>query len=89
MVVIVVVFNKDTLAPFLLYSQPIPFNEQITLYPITMKNIMEFQMYSRSITFRKDSRFGIKEIIKMTYLDFLFYAMLHPELSELVEDTPD
>lgn len=83
------VFNKDTLAPFLLYSQPIPFNEQITLYPITMKNIMEFQMYSRSITFRKDSRFGIKEIIKMTYLDFLFYAMLHPELSELVEDTPD
>lgn len=83
------IYNKDTLSPFLLYSKPIPFNEKITLYPISMEYVMEFQMYSRAITFRKDSRIGNKQIIKMTYLDFLFYAMLHPELSELVEDTPD
>lgn len=83
------VYNKDTLSPFLLYSKPIQYNEKITLYPVTMEYVVEFQMYSRAITFRKDSRFGEKKIIKMTYLDFLFYAMTNPELSLLVEDTPD
>lgn len=88
-VVIDVTYNKDTLASYLMYSKPIPFNENITLYPITMDHILEFQKYSRALTFRKDSRFGVKQIIKMTYLEFLFYVAMNPEVNTLFEDTPD
>lgn len=89
MVVMSVVYNKDTLASYLMYSKPIQFNEAITLYPITMDHVLEFQRYSRSLTFRKDSRFGVKEIIKMTYLEFLFYTAMNPDVNDLFEDTPD
>lgn len=89
MAVILVTYDKNTLAQFLLFSDPIPYNEKITLYPVTMEHVLDFQMYSRAITFRKDSRIGSKEIIKMTYLDFLVYAMYHPELAEIIQDTPD
>ena len=86
MAVILVTYDKNTLAHFLLFSDPIKYNDKITLYPVTMEHILDFQMYSRAITFRKDSRIGNKEIIKMTYLDFLVYAMYHPELAEMVQD---
>lgn len=89
MVVIDVTYTKETLSSYLMYSSPIVFKEKITLYPVTMEHVVEFQGLSKSITFRKDSRIGDKQIMKMTYLEFLFYAATHPELDMLFEDTPD
>jgi len=74
--------NKDTLLPFLIYNDPIKYNEHITLYPVTMKDIMSFQMLSQSITVRKNSTFHEKKIIKMTYLDFLLYCLGNEELEQ-------
>lgn len=88
MVVITVKFNKETLYPVLLYSQPYKYNDSITLFPVQMKQIIEFQVYSQSITVRKDSRFSNKDIIKMTYLDFLSYAASHMEFG-LYYDFPN
>lgn len=88
-VVIDVTYNKDTLATYLMYSKPIQFNEKITLFPVSMENILEFNIWSRAIKFRKDSRIGIKEVLRMTYFEFLVYATNHPELDLMFEDTPD
>lgn len=66
--------DKDLLYPYLLFSQPIKYNESITLYPVLMKDVLEFNVLSESITVRKDSRFSDKTVIKMTYLEFLWYA---------------
>lgn len=72
--------NKNTLYPLLLYNQPVKYSEFITLYPVTMKDILSFQILSKSITVRKNSTFNEKTIIKMTYLDFLLYALGNEEL---------
>lgn len=82
MAVINVNINKDTLLPFLIYNKPIKYSEHITLYPITMKDYISFQVFSQSITIRKNSTFHDKRIIKMTYLDFLFYCLNHKELEK-------
>lgn len=76
------VYNKDTLFPYLLYNDPVPYNENITLYPVTMKDVVLFQMLSPSLTVRKNSTFHDKKIIKMTYLDFLIYCIENRELEE-------
>lgn len=77
--------DKDILAPYLIYSQPIPYNESITLSPVRMKDILDFNLYSQSITVRKNSRFGEKNIIKMTYLEFLVYAATHQDFCDRYE----
>ena len=74
--------NKEILLPFLIYNKPFPYSETITLYPVTMKDILLFQTLSQSITIRKDSIFHNKKIIKMPYLDFLIYAFGNKELEE-------
>lgn len=81
-VVILVYFNKDTLLPFLIYNSPFKYSENIILYPVTMKDIITFQMLTPSITIRKDSMFHEKKIIKMTYLDFLIYCLGNEELEK-------
>lgn len=81
-VVILVEFNKDTLLPFLIYNSPFKYSENIILYPVTMKDIITFQMLTPSIIIRKDSMFHDKKIIKMTYLDFLFYCLGNEELEK-------
>lgn len=73
--------NKDTLYPFLLYNYPIPLGNTL-LYPVKMKDILNFQTLSSSITVRKNSVFSDKNILKMTYLDFLFYCNKNFELAE-------
>lgn len=75
-------FNKDTLLPFLIYNDPIKYNEHIILYPVTMKDIISFKMFSKSIIVRKNSTFHEKKIIKMTYLDFLLYSLGNQELEQ-------
>lgn len=76
----IVIITKDTLYPYLIYDEPVKYNSQITLYPVSMKDYLLFQVYSKSITVRKDSWFPVKEVIKMDYLSFLVYANKHPEL---------
>lgn len=72
--------TKESLLPFLIYNKPFPYNEHILLYPITMNDIISFQFLSKSISVRKNSIFHEKKIIKMNYLDFLFYCFNNNEL---------
>lgn len=74
--------NKDTLFPFLIYNKPFEYSKNITLYPVTMNDILLFQSLSKSITLRKNSIFHEKKIIKMTYLDFLLYCIDQKDLEE-------
>ena len=74
--------NKDTLLQYLLYNKPFKYSDQITLYPVTMNDVLLFQILSKSITVRKNSIFHEKKIIKMTYLDFLFYSFNNKDLEE-------
>lgn len=74
--------TKELLLPFLIYNKPIKYDEHITLYPVTMNDIVSFQEFSQSIIVRKNSTFHDKKIIKMTYLDFLLYCLGNKELEE-------
>ncbi len=75
-----VTISKDTLFPLLIYNKPVQYSEHITLSPVTMKDVVPFQTLSNSITLRKNSMFHEKKIIKMTYLDFLYYCFGNEEL---------
>ena len=61
--------SKDTLLSYLIYNDPFQYNEHITLYPITMKDVILFQSLTCSITVRKNSIFHSKKIIKMALAD--------------------
>lgn len=74
--------NKENLLPFIIYDNEIKYNEHITLYPVTMNDILTFQLLSQAITVRKNSTFHEKTIIKMTYLDFLLYCLGNEELEK-------
>lgn len=74
--------NEEVLMPYLIYDEPIKYTENITIYPVHMRDIIEFQQYISSITIRKNSIFRTKEIIKMSYLDFIYYCSNNFELSE-------
>jgi len=74
--------SKETLYPYLIFSQPYKYNDKITLHPVKMRKILEFQLLSQALTVRKNSRFPDKKIIKMTYLDFLIYASMNPDLGK-------
>lgn len=45
-----------------------------------MNDVIMFQTFSNSITVRKNSIFRNKQIIKMSYLDFLFYSFGNTDL---------
>lgn len=77
-----VVISKEKLLPLLIYNKPINYNNHVILYPVTMENYILFQFLSNSITVRKNSKFRDKNIIKMTYLDFLIYSLGNKELEE-------
>lgn len=74
--------DKEALYPFNVYNQPFKYDENIILYPVTMKNVLTFQALSQSIIIRKNSTFHEKQIIKMSYLDFLIYCLGNEELEE-------
>jgi len=78
----IVKINKDYLLPYLMYNKPIEYDEHITLFPVTMNDILLFQALSKSITVRKDSIFRDKKLIKMTYMEFLIYCFNNKELEE-------
>lgn len=72
--------TKQSLLPFIMYNKPIKYDEHIIVYPVLMKDIITFQYLESSITLRKNSTFREKKIIKMSYLDFLLYALGNIEL---------
>lgn len=78
----IVKISKDTLLSYLIYNDPFQYNEHITLYPVTMKDVILFQSLTCSITVRKNSIFHSKKIIKMDYLNFLFFALGNTELEK-------
>lgn len=73
--------TKQGLKNYLLFDTPIHYNENITLYPLKMMNILKFNQYQYAFTVRKDAIFMEKKFIKMTYLDFLKYASQDVEIS--------
>lgn len=72
--------TKDTLFPYLIYNKPFIYDNHITLYPVTMNDIVLFQSLTKAITLRKNSIFHEKKIIKMTYYDFLIYSFGNDDL---------
>lgn len=72
--------TKEQLYQNLLYNLPVVYNKNLAFSPITMKDILSFQLLSQAITVRKNSIFRDKTIIKMSYLDFLVYCVNHKEL---------
>lgn len=74
--------NNDSLYQHLIYSSPIYYTEDLVLYPVKMCDILDFNLCKSSITIRKNSIFPVKKIIKMSYLDFLFYSHNNVELAK-------
>ena len=63
--------SKQSLFHLLIFNQPFVYSRFITLHPLKMKDIVPFQQYQEALTLRKDAVFQEKEIIKMSYLDFI------------------
>lgn len=74
--------TKDLLLPYLIYNTPFQYDKHITLCPVTMDNVLLFQVLSQSVTVRKNSVFHDKKIIKMSYLDFLVYCIGNDSLED-------
>lgn len=74
--------TNESLYSYLLYSDPVKYSDDLTLYPITMDKILEFSMYKQSIIVRKNSTFTSKQIIKMSYLQFLYHCHGNVELAK-------
>ena len=74
--------NKQVIYPQLIFNKEIVYDEHITIYPVRMKDIIEFQQCTSAITVRKDATFQDKEIIRMSYLDFIKYACRNKELAD-------
>lgn len=77
---ITAMIDNESLLPLLMYNKPFKYNTDIVLYPVIMNDFMLFQTVSKSITLRKNSVFREKKIIKMSYLDLLFYSFDNEEL---------
>lgn len=73
--------SKQALQPFIMFNEGIPYHPAITLYPVKMKNIIEFQQYQMALTVRKNSIFHDKDILKADYWDFIKYACRNGELA--------
>lgn len=72
--------TKESLMSYLIYNKPVKYSDNIILYPVTMNDVILFQVLSKSITLRKNSIFHEKKIIKMEYLEFLKYSFGNTQL---------
>ena len=63
--------NKDMLLPNLIYNKPVKYTDKIVLYPVTMNDVISFQLLSQSITVSKKSVFHNKKNKKMKNMKFL------------------
>lgn len=73
--------NEDVLYPYLLFNDPVPYADMM-LYPVRMDKIIDFQICQYSITIRKNSVFPIKQILKMSYFEFLMYCFENYDLAK-------
>ena len=64
----------EDLYSYLLFSSPINYTNDLILYPIRMEHILDFSILKQSILVRKNSMFPVKKVIKMSYLEFLFFC---------------
>jgi len=74
--------DKRLIYANLIFNKEIKYNENIVLHPIKMSKIMDFQQFQVSITLYKDSLFQEKDVLKMTYLDFLKFTFRNKEFAE-------
>ena len=49
--------NKKLLQQNLIFALPVTYDDYITLYPIKMKDYLDFQVFQLAITARKNSIF--------------------------------
>lgn len=73
--------NKEDIKRYLIFNTPIKYDEHITLSPVKMKNILEFQRNQFAFTIRKNAIFHDIQIIKMGYWDFLKYSYNNVDLA--------
>ena len=78
--------TSDSMQANLLYSTPFHYTDKnntfdLVLYPVTMENILEFSILKQSILVRKNSYFPVKKVIKMSYLEFLFFTYNNVEFA--------
>ena len=73
---------EDLYFPNLAFNNPINYTERIILYPVKIQDIFEFKKYLSSIIVRKNSVFPEKQILKMSYLEFLHHCHMNLELAE-------
>ena len=80
--VINVEYNEDTLKEYLLFDTPFPYNKSITLHPVLVKDILEFNQCQQAFTVRKNASIPEKKYIKMGYFDFLKVTAGDKEFAE-------
>ena len=71
--------NKEILQKNLIFDLPVVYDDNITLYPVRMKDSLDFQVFQLAITARKDSIFQRKDVIKMGYWDFIKETAISPD----------
>lgn len=71
--------NKKLLQQNLIFDLPVTYDDYITLYPIKMKDYLDFQVFQLAITARKNSIFQRKDVIKMGYWDFIKETAINPD----------
>lgn len=73
--------NTQSIYPYLLFNKEFKYDDHITLYPVKMRHILQFQQAQPALVLRKDSIFREKDIIRMDYLDFIRFACRNFELA--------
>ncbi len=68
------------------FSEGFNYNDKITLYPVRIRNYIDFSLYKNSIIINQKSSFPSKEIIKMSYWKFLTELSKRPELGKQFGD---
>ena len=71
--------SKEALQKNLIFDLPVKYDECITLYPVKMKDALDFQVFQLAITVRKNAIFQRKDVIKMGYWDFIKETAMNPD----------
>lgn len=67
---------------YLFYDKPIPYKDNLLIYPVKMDRYLEFHLYINCLLLDKNS-IPKPEVISMTYLQFLYYMASTTELPYL------
>jgi hypothetical protein len=71
---------------YYIYDDPIPFKNDLKLYPVSMRDYLYFFTYAQCLTLEKNSIQGDVQLamkaISMSYLEYLYYVSQTGEYSE-------